>query len=57
MHRNDPLFASIRPAPSDFIQQLKQRPEGAVIEEDSGAEDPIRKIKRQREKGPMDRVQ
>jgi len=26
VHRNNPLFAEVRPALSDFIQQLKQQP-------------------------------
>lgn len=31
VHRNDPLFASIRPALGEFIRDLKQRsPEGAT---------------------------
>jgi hypothetical protein len=29
LHRNNPMFAEIRPALSEFIQQLKQTPEAA----------------------------
>ena len=31
VHRNNPLFAEIRPALSGFIKQLKQSPEAAQV--------------------------
>lgn len=32
MRRNDPMFGQIRPALSEFIQQLKQLPEPAAVD-------------------------